>query len=105
MGWLFGKSESVPVDEVLRGMTDKQIEKMIKTKKGVPNLTAKQLREAAKADRRRLQGERGIAALIDGFSGGGTRDQRYQSLPLKDRVHPAEYRRILQREAKRQGLL
>lgn len=27
------------------------------------------------------------------------------ALPLKDRVHPAEYRRILEREARKQGLL
>lgn len=28
-----------------------------------------------------------------------------KTLPLKDRVHPAEYQRILHREAKRQGLI
>lgn len=104
MRWFSKKSESMSVDEFLE-MSDKEISKILKTQKGVPYRTAKELRKAVKDDRRRVEGERGFAAMLDAVRGGGTGNRNYQNIPLKDRVHPAEYKRILQREAKRQGLL
>lgn len=104
MGLFSRKSESLAVDELL-SMSDRDIDKILKGKKGTPYRSAKDLRKAAKADRRAFEGERGVAALTAGLRGGGSGNRRYQDIPLRDRVHPAEYKRILEREAKRQGLL
>lgn len=96
------KSESLSVDELL-SMKDSEINKVLRGKKDVPYRSAKELRAAARQDRRAFEGEKGVGAMLDGMRGGGARN--YQNVPLKDRVHPAEYQRILAREAKRQGLL
>lgn len=104
-----GKHESIPLSELL-SKGDGEINKLIKSGVIPTEFTsAKILRKAAKQDRketeRALNGERGVAPLIAGVLGGGTGNRNYQNIPLKDRVHPAEYKRILEREAKRQGLL
>ncbi len=115
MGWLSGapkrgKHESVSLSELL-SKGDGEINKMIKSGKVPTEFTsAKVLRKAAKQDKklteRALNGERGITPLVAGILGSqGSGGKNYQNIPLKDRVHPAEYRRILEREAKRQGLL
>ncbi len=103
---LFGgkKSQSWEVAHLLE-MSDQQLNKLLKGQKEIPYRSAKDLRKAAKADRRRVEGEKGMGALLDGLKGGGSGNRRYQDIPLKDRVHPSEYRRILDREARRQGLL
>jgi hypothetical protein len=103
-----GKHESLSWSE-LKDMDDKSINKLIKDGRIPTEFTsAKVLRKAAKADKklteRALKGERSIAPLVAGILGDqGSRN--HQNIPLKDRVHPAEYRRILEREARRQGLL
>lgn len=104
MGLFSRKSESPSLDEFLE-MNDREINKILRGKKDIPYKSAKELRKAAKADRRAFEGEKGIGALVAGLRPGGTGNRRYQEVPLKDRVHPAEYRRILDREAKRQGLI
>lgn len=108
-----GKHESLSLSEVLN-MSDKEVNKLIKTGEVPTSFTsAKDLRKAARQDRkiteRALGGDRNaldsVTGLIAGVRGGGTGNRNYQNVPLKDRVHPAEYRRILEREARRQGLL
>lgn len=89
------------MDELLR-MNDKDLKAVIASGK-VPQKTAKELRKAAQEVKRKTEGERGIGALSAALKGGGSKN--YQNIPLKDRVHPAEYRRILEREARKQGLL
>lgn len=107
---MFGKRkwESLPADQVadaLMGLPQKEAKKAMEDiKKGkVPGLSPKQQKQIEKDYQRQTQGERGLAALRDGLKGGGSKN--YNNLPLKDRVHPAEYKRILEREAKKQGLL
>lgn len=85
-------------------MSDAAINKALKGAK-LPYKTAKDFRKAAKDDRRRMQGEKGVQALLAGMQGGGTGNRRYDSLPLKDRMHPAAYKQLLEREARKQGLL
>lgn len=102
-----GKHESMSLAELLSKKND-EIDKLIESGKIPTEFTsAKELRKTAKADRqlaeRCLNGERGAKALLPGFKGGGA--QNYKNVPLKERVHPSEYKRILEREAKRQGLL
>lgn len=107
-----GKIQSASVDDLL-DMDDKAIQKALKTRKDIPYKSAKELRKAAKDDRRAFEGEKGIGALIAGLKpvvkpssgAAGSMGKNYRNIPLKDRVHPAEYKRILQAEAKRQGLL
>jgi hypothetical protein len=102
---IFGKkkSESPTVDELLK-MKDEQLRKIIREGK-VPQKTPKELRKAAQEAKRRTEGEVGLKALGAAMKGGGTKNKNFQNVPLKERVHPAEYKRILEREAKRQGLL
>jgi len=85
-------------------MKDSDLKKVIATGV-VPQKTPADLRRAATELRRKTSGETGIAAIAAAARGGGTGNRRYDSLPLSQRVHPAEYERILDREAKRQGLL
>lgn len=104
-----GKHESLSWSEI-QGMDDREINKMIKSGEVPTEFTsAKVLRKAAKKDRketeRALNGERGVAPLIAGVLGGGTGNRNYQNIPLKERVHPARYRQILEAEARKQGLL
>lgn len=101
--WLNRKSESPDIDELL-SMKDRDLRKVIESGR-VPQKTPKELRKAAQEVKRRTEGERGIGALAAGLKSSGSGGKNYQNIPLKDRVHPAEYRRILHREAKRQGLL
>ncbi|HEU4751999.1 MAG TPA: hypothetical protein VFU47_02745 [Armatimonadota bacterium] len=102
--WLSRKSEAPPIDELL-DMSDRELRKVIASGR-VPQKSPKELRKAAQEVRRKTEGERGLGALRAGLSGNqGSGGKNYQNIPLRDRVHPAEYRRILHREAKRQGLL
>jgi hypothetical protein len=102
---LFGKkkSETPTVDEILR-MDDKKLREIIR-EGNVPQKSPKELRKAAQIAKRAAEGERGLGALRAATKGGGTGNQNYKNVPLKDRVHPTEYKRILEREAKKQGLL
>jgi len=111
MGWFKrGRHESLSLSDLL-GKDDKAINNLIKSGEVPTEFTsAKVLRQAAKKDerltKRALSGERGIAPLVAGILGErGTGNGNYRNIPLKDRVHPAEYRRILHNEAKKQGLL
>jgi hypothetical protein len=99
-----GRSESVSLDEfrTMAKASDKDLRKIIESGK-VPQKSAKDLRKAAQEVVRKTEGERGFGALRAGLQGGGSRN--HQNIPLRDRVHPTEYRRILEREAKKQGLL
>lgn len=101
MGWFSRKTETPSVDELLE-MNDRDLRKVIESGK-VPHKTPKELRKAAQVAKRATEGERGLGALAAGAKGGGAKNHR--NIPLKDRVHPAEYRRILEREARKQGLL
>lgn len=101
MSWFNRKSETPSVDELLE-MNDRDLRKVIASGK-VPQKSPKELRQAARKAKRATEGETGLGALVDGLKGGGVKG--YQNRPLKDRVHPAEYQRILNREAKRQGLI
>lgn len=102
------KWESLPANEVAAeimsmkpGDAKKALEDIRKGK--VPGLTGKQQKEFEKEWERCHEGERGLGALRDAMRGGGSRN--YQNIPLRDRVHPSEYRRILEKEARKQGLL
>lgn len=99
MGFFSRKSETPSVDELL-GMDDSQLRKVIKSGQ-VPQKSPKELRKAAQELRRKTSGEIGLGALAAGFKGGGSGSKNYQNIPLKDRVHPAEYQRILREEAKK----
>lgn len=103
MGLFSRKSETPSVDELLE-MSDKKLKEVIESGK-VPQKTPKELRKAAQAAKRATEGERGLGALAAGAKGGGTGNRNHQNIPLKDRVHPSEYQRILAREARKQGLL
>lgn len=103
MGFWSKKTVSFSVGEVLN-MGNSQIEKLIKQGK-IEGKTPEEVRQTAKQIRQRTEGERGLGAVFAAAKGGGTKNRNYQSIPLKDRVHPAEYRRILEREAKRRGKL
>lgn len=108
---LFGgrrKWESLPADQMadeINGMKPADAKKALEAiRKGkVPGITPKQQREFEKEWKRCHEGEKGLGALRDALRGGGSKN--YQNIPLSDRVHPSEYRRILEREAKKQGLL
>lgn len=123
MGKKLGRSESAWLSEML-DLNDKELAKKLadaKTsgrfqeamaaatgKRAVPTrmVDLKAIRKDEKQARRATSGEKGVGALgaiVAGLRGGGSRN--YQNIPLKDRVHPSEYRRILDREARKQGLL
>jgi hypothetical protein len=115
MGLFGGKKQSYEVGELL-AMSDSEINKRLKGHKDVPYRTAKELRKAAKNDRRAFEGEKGVGALLAGLKGGGrkgyevpkhpgTGGRNYDLIPLKDKMHPAAYKQLLEREAKKQGLL
>lgn len=106
-----GKHESLSLSDLL-SKSDREINKLIKTGEVPTTFTsAKDLRKTARRDKavteRALNGDRNALDSIRGFTAGmrGGGSSNYSNIPLKDRVHPAEYRRILEREAKRQGLL
>lgn len=104
------KWQSLPVEDVadaLLSLPDKEAKKAIDDmKRGkIPGLTPKQQKKIEQDYKRASEGERGLAAIRDGLRGGGTGNRNYKNIPLKDRVHPSEYKRILEREAKKQGLL
>lgn len=102
--WLSRKSETPDIDELL-SMKDRDLRKIIESGR-VPQKTPKELRKAAQEVKRRTEGERGLGALRAGLTGSqGSGGKNYRNIPLKERVHPAEYRRILEREARKQGLL
>lgn len=99
--------EAGEMADALADMKPADAAKALKEIKGgkVPGLTPKQQKEIERDYRRASEGEKGLSALMAGLKGGGSRGRNYQNIPLKERVHPAEYRRILEREAKRQGLI
>lgn len=110
MAWFSSKRkwESLPADEVaaeIKAMKPNDAKEALKRLKDgkVPGLTPKQQKAIQKEYERCYEGEKGLAALRDALKGGGSKN--YQNIPLRDRVHPSEYRRILEREAKKQGLL
>ena len=103
MGW-FSKKDAVPYIGDLEMMGDGEIRDLIKEGK-VNGNSPKKVREAAKNIRLKTEGERGTGAIRAAARGGGTGNRNYRNIPLKDRVHPAEYQRILEREAKKQGLI
>lgn len=87
-------------------MKDSDLRKVIASGE-VPQKSPAELRKAAAELKRRTRGEIGLGALVDAardVTRGAGRDN-YLNIPLKQRVHPAEYERILEREAKRQGLI
>ncbi|MET0466967.1 MAG: hypothetical protein ABW007_27660 [Chitinophagaceae bacterium] len=127
MGWLFGgKSESIPVDE----LSDKQIKEALKKGK-VPNISPKDLKKMNKDAQRAALGEKGFAAVtaaakdivnrdaakvrkaVDERENARMKSQRPSdfrikgrgAIPLKDTMHPAAYKHLLEKEAKRQGLI
>lgn len=104
MGWLSSKKSDVPFIGDLEQMGDAEIRKLIKDGK-VNGKNPRKVRDAARAIRLKTEGERGTGAIRAAAKGGGTGNRNYNNVPLKDRVHPAEYKRILEREAKKQGLL
>ncbi len=100
---------SLSLDDI-KSLSESDFKRLQKTGRIPTTFTsAKELKASAKQNKklteRALNGEKGAAAIIAGMRGGGTRDARYQSIPLKERVHPARYQQILHEEAKRQGLL
>jgi hypothetical protein len=108
-----GKHESIPLSELLK-KSDKEINKLIKSGEVPTEFTsAKVIRKAARKDKRQteraLGGDRNAldsaVGFIAGVRGGGSGNRNYENIPLRERVHPAEYKRILEREAKRQGLI
>ena len=95
MGFFSKKSESFSVDEMLE-MKDKEIEKLLREKKA-PVRSAKELRKMAKDDRRRLEGEKGFAAFRAAVTEkGGSGNQNYKNVPLSQRVHPSQYKKLQQ---------
>lgn len=125
MGWFNKKSESFTVDELLE-LPDKDIDKIIKKGGHIPVRSAKDLRKMKKDDRRRLEGEKSFGAVLaagkeiakkNRATNNGTRDmierkakadhgiKNPKLLPIKDTMHPAAYKQLLEREAKRQGLI
>lgn len=145
MGWFEKKPawESLPADEMAAMLKDlhvsgkaKEAEAMMKKiKQGkVPGITGKEQKEMAKFHKRVTEGEKGAKAAIHSLrelkkmSGA----QRHKNIPLKDRVHPSEYKnqirtgkyrpgaqeaadikksdpalykKLLEQEARKQGLL
>ena len=102
--WLNRKSESPDIDELL-SMKDRDLRKVIDSGR-VPQKTPKELRKAAQEVKRKTEGERGTGALRVGLSGSqGSGGRNYQNLPLSQRMHPAAYRALLAKEARKQGLL
>ena len=99
-----GKKTESPYIGDLEDLGDKAIRDLIKSGR-IKGKNPKEVRKAAKEIRQKTEGERGLGAIRAAGRGGGTGNRNYQNVPLKDRVHPAEYQRILEREAKRQGLL
>lgn len=108
-----GLYESMPLSDLLK-KSDKEINRMIKSGEVPTQFTdAKTLRVSARREKRQteraLGGDRNaldaVAGLAAGIRGGGSKGRNYHNIPLKERVHPAEYKRILEREAKRQGLI
>lgn len=120
-----GKSESVWLSEML-DLNDKELTKKLRDAKvsgrfsqamaiatgspAVPTrlIDVKAIRKDEKQARRATTGEKGLGALgaiVAGLRGGGSNGRNHQNIPLRDRVHPTEYRRILDREARKQGLL
>lgn len=108
MGWFSGKSSSHEVDAALAALESAKNRRerdkvMGQIKSGKFGLSAKEVKQMQQVEKRATEGERGFGALAAGMKGGGSKN--YQNIPLKDRVHPSEYKRILDREARRQGLL
>lgn len=118
MGWFSKKSESFSVDELLE-MSDRDIAKALRLGKA-PVKTAKELRQIAKTDRRRLEGEKGFQALRSATVEQSRRDRARRQQHVIDSVQngkdphaiarmkaqdPKGYQRLLEQEAKRQGLL
>jgi hypothetical protein len=106
-----GKSETPPIDE----LTDDQIKKALKGKKA-PILSAKDLKKMKQDDIRRTVGESGFKALT-----GMAKDKRAADLRRVERgvsnaqtpadlarikaSDPRAYQRLLDQEARRQGLI
>lgn len=88
------KSESFSIDEVLE-MKDKEIEKLLRDKKA-PVRSAKELRKMAKDDRRRVEGEKGFAAFRAAVTEKGGSSGNYKNVPLSQRVHPSQYKKLQQ---------
>lgn len=105
MSWFSKKPnwESMPADEVAE-MCWKDPKLYQELKKGkIPGISGSERAKIEKIYKRGYEGEKGLAALRAALQGGGRRN--YENIPLKERVHPSEYKRILEREAKKQGLL
>ena len=103
MGWFSKKTESPYIGD-LEDMGDEQIKRLMALGR-VKGKSPREIRKTAKAIRLKTEGERGIGAIRAAAKRGGTGNRKYETLPLRERVHPAEYQRILEREAKKQGLI
>jgi len=79
-------------------MEDGDIKKLLSKNKDVPFKNVKELRKAAADGRRRLEGEKGMSALLAGLQGGGTNNQNHKNIPVRDRVHPSRHREALNKE-------
>lgn len=99
--------EAGDVADALLQMKPDEARKALKEIKSgkVPGFTPKEQRKIEADYKRASEGEKGISALLAGLKGGGSGSKNYANLPLRERVHPAEYKRILEREAKKQGLI
>lgn len=121
MGWKdrFGGRRESPSIEQFLAETDDHIDFALKSmgmKKGLGFKNAKELRKAYKKDKRAVMGEKGLGAFLAGLKdlktpqgrSTGRRGQgttNYHNIPLKERMHPAAYKALLDKEARRQGLL
>lgn len=109
-----GKSESFAIED----LDDKQIKAALKGKK-VPTLTAKELKKMKQDDLRRMVGESGLKALKSAASDRADYLQR-RSRQVEAQVQraktpvdlarikandPKAYQALLEREARRQGLI
>ncbi len=124
---LFGrkKSESFTVEELLE-LNDWEINRILKTGAGIPVRSAKDLRKMKKDDRRRLEGEKSFGVIAaagadilkkrqaQNHSTRAMMEQKAKTnhaiknpklLPIKDTMHPAAYKQLLEKEARRQGLI
>lgn len=113
MGLFSKKSQSLEVGD----LSDDEIRKVLKSKKA-PVLSAKELKKMEKDDIRRTVGEKGLQALVAAAKQHtADRDNRFNQLTRDMKAgrdphalarmkaeDPKRYQRLLEAEAKRQGL-
>lgn len=92
MGLFSRKSESFEIDELL-AMKDKDLEKILREKKA-PIRSAKELRKMNREALRKTVGEKGFAAVRAAVAGGGSGNRNYKNVPLSQRVHPSQYKKL-----------